>query len=92
MRPLRSGQGALCPYRRQHSLLRGPERREESVPLRPDLSTVLRFEGLPHDLGVKILDRSVVIAELLEESRVALDVGEQERDRSRRQVGHAWPP
>ena len=55
---------------------------EERVALCVDLGPALGPEVLPEEQPVVADDVAVLVAELLEQARRALDVGEQERDRA----------
>jgi hypothetical protein len=73
-----SREGSLRVRSREHRILRPPERDEEGIALRVhDFAAVVR-EGLLQQalmLGEKV---RVSVAELLEQLRGALDVGEEE--------------
>ena len=90
--PRRFRQSALRRDRSAEPLDRGGERDEEGVALGPDLSAALGLQRPPDDLGVKLLDGSVAFAQLLQQPRGALDVGEHERYRSCWQVGQRSAP
>ncbi len=77
----RAGDGVACP----------PEREEERVTLRVDLSPAVRLEALPQDALVIREDDVVLLAELLEEPRRPFDVGEEKRDGPGRQFSHPSP-
>ena len=91
--------GPRMPLERELRLDRGTEGRgcgredgEERVALRADDQAVVRLDRRPHDVVMLLEQRRVRVAEVLDEPRAPLDVGEQERDGSRRQVaesGHA---
>jgi hypothetical protein len=85
------GQAPLGGHSGLHSLHRAPEGREERVPLRADLDPAALVDGPAQDGGVIVQDLRVQIADLLEQARGALDVGEQEGDRSGRQLSHVGP-
>ena len=74
-----------CPRR----IVGTAERDEEGVPLRVDLAAA-RIGRRPADDPAMILERTAIAlaAELPKQTRRALDVGEQERDRSARALGH----
>ena len=56
----------------------------ERVALRVDLSAAVRLKVLPENLLMVCEELAVAVAQLLQESRRALDVGKQERDRPSR--------
>jgi hypothetical protein len=70
-------------------IVRALERNEERVALRVDLDAVVAPERLPQQPTMVRQDVDVAVTELLEESRRALDVGEEQRDGSGRQLAHA---
>src|SRR6185503_3135581 len=64
------------------------EGEEERVALVVDLDPVHRLEGRPDESTMRREQLAVEVAELLQQLRRALDVGEDERDRSARERGH----
>jgi hypothetical protein len=86
VRPVFLGQAPLRGHRRTDALGGDAEYCEEGVALGPDLAAPLRFQDPPDDFRVAILDRSVPLAELLEQPGGPLDVCEQERHRPRWQA------
>jgi hypothetical protein len=64
------------------------EGEEERVALRVDLASTGRAERLADDPAMLRENLAVRLPELLEERSRALDVGEDERDRARRQLRH----
>jgi hypothetical protein len=61
---------------------------EERIPLRVDLVTSVRSERLAQQPLMFRKHLSVALAQLLEQPRRSLDVGEQEGDGARRQLSH----
>ena len=57
-----------------------------------DDQAVVRLDRRPHDVVMLLEQRRVRVTQVLDEPRAALDVGEQERDGSRRQVTDAGTP
>jgi hypothetical protein len=86
--PVVFGERALRGNRARNRVLRARERVEERVALRVDLRAAAGAKVLAHDPPVVAHDVSVAFAELLEQARRALDVGEEECDRSGRKHGH----
>ena len=83
-RLLRRGGGRNC--------VRGPsERDEEGISLRVDLDPAVLVDRLADDAMVPGQDVRVLVAELMEQLRRALDVGEEEGDGSGRQLSHSRP-
>ncbi len=83
--PLRPGVRAESPLSRNRAgdrLRCAREGVEERVALRVDLRAALRAQVLAEEPAVLADDFAVVVAELLEQPRRALDVGEEERDRA----------
>src|SRR5918992_5710359 len=68
-----------------HRLVRGWKGREERVALSSNLGAAGPRNGRFQDLGVLVLDRAVVLSELLEEAGRSLYVGEEESDGSGRE-------
>ena len=83
-RPFVLCERALSFDRCPHGVLRAREREEERVALRVDLAARRRLEGAAQEPPLVGQHLPVVVAELLQQARRALDVGEQERD------GAAW--
>ena len=79
-RPLVRGKRTLGVDGRADRVLRPAERGEEGVALGIDLPAVVRGERVADDALVLGEDRAVVVAQLLEQPRRALDVGEEEGD------------
>ena len=65
------------------------ERDEERVPLRVHLDTAVPRKGLPQDAAVLAQQLRVAVAVLLQQSRRALDVGEEEGHCSAGKIAHA---
>jgi hypothetical protein len=70
---------------------------EELVPTIIDFQTAGRRDGVAQQPPVVVQDALVVVAELVHETRRALDVGEEQRDCSMRKVRHVraasgYPP
>jgi hypothetical protein len=74
-RPLRVG-------RRVDGVPRTSERAEERVTLRVDLDAAVRLDGLAHEAAVFRERVRVSLAQVLEQARRPLDVGEEQRDRA----------
>jgi hypothetical protein len=70
------------------SVLRPSEHEEERVSLGVHLDAVARGEDPPDDAPMAGEDVGVALAEPLEQLGRALDVGEDEGDGPRRQLGH----
>ncbi len=82
------GEPALGLDRRGDSLRGVREHHEERVAGRADLDAAVVPHGPADHLRVLIARGGVPLPEFLEQLRRALDVGEQERDRPGRQLGH----
>lgn len=93
-RPLMPGERPLPGDGCRDSLPRVVEGDEERVALRRDLVSVVRGPRLAQQPVVLVEDAVVVVAEVLQEPRRRLDIGEQEGDGAagRRSVGHRDPP
>ena len=72
--------GALGVDGRGDGVARAREREEEGVALRVDLDAAVLREALAHQPPVVGEDVGVAVAELLQQARRALDVGEDEGD------------
>jgi hypothetical protein len=79
---------ALAVDRRLDPVARTGERDEERVALGADLVAVVRDERLTEEPAMVGQQLAVPLAELLEQARRALDVGEEHRHRPRGQHGH----
>ena len=79
------GQRALRPRRGVHRLTRICEREVERIALHLDFDSSVCRERLPQQAAV-VLERAHVrlLAQLLEQPRRALDIGEEQRDRAAR--------
>src|SRR5205823_4559177 len=87
--PFVVAQRALRLDRRRHRVAGARERVEERVALRVDLRPAVRAERLAHDAPVVVRHAAVpVVAELLQEPRRPLDVGEDERDGAAGKLRH----
>ena len=64
---------------------------EERVALRVDLDPAVLVDRLADDAMVLGQDVRVIVAELMEQLRRALDVGEEEGDGSGRQLSNSRP-
>ena len=62
---------------------------EERITFGQNLGAEVGIPGTPHDLPVPLEERRPAGPECLGKARRALDVGEQERDGSSRELGHA---
>ena len=82
------GERALGLDRRVGRVLGAREREEERVALRVDLGAAASLHGAAHDPPVVVHDLRVVVAELLQQPRRALDVAEEEGDRSAGKRAH----
>jgi hypothetical protein len=89
--PLVGGEAALGVDRGPDRPHRAGERHEEGIALGADLHAAARLDGLAHDRRVLVPDRGVPIAQLLQQPRGTLDVGEQEGDGSGRQRRQGRP-
>ena len=78
---------------RRRDRVAGPrEREEEGVALRVDLRAAARAERLAHETAVVGRDAPVgLVAELLQQPRRALDVGEDEGDGAAGELGSSAP-
>ena len=74
---------------REHSLARARERNEERVALRIHLVAVVSVERISQQLPVVRQNCGIPLAQLLDEPRRPLDVGEEEGDCAARHVRHA---
>src|SRR5439155_8673570 len=83
-RPVVLGEGLLCSDDGLRSLPRILEDDEELVAALVDDDAALTFDGLVEEPAVFVEDVRVPVAETLHELRRALDVGEDECDRSMR--------
>jgi hypothetical protein len=70
---------------------RAGKHHEERVPFRTHLDPVAPSDGPADDGGMLVAEAGVPIAELLEQPGGPLDVGEQEGDRSGRELCHLRP-
>jgi hypothetical protein len=86
--PLVSSQCALALDRCRDGIACPLERVEERVALRVHFASAGLGKGCAQDAAMIADNGGVVVAELVEELRRALDVGEQKRDRSGRVGGH----
>jgi hypothetical protein len=85
---LLSGQSALSRHRGSYGLRRRSECDEERIPFGPNLVALLLRDRPADDLGVAILKNTIPIAQSVKERGGPFDVGEQEGNRSRRQLSH----
>src|SRR6266851_9570283 len=65
---------------------------EEGIALRVDLVPVILVERRAQQVPRLHQQAGVAVAHLLEEVRGSLDIAEEQRDRSRRELTHAAPP
>ena len=86
VRPRLGGERALDLGRGGDRVPRAREREEDAVTGPVDLRAAVRRGGLAHELAHARPRGREPLAEQVEEPRRALDVGEEERDRPRRQV------
>ena len=86
VRPFRGGEGSLPVDGRRGGIRCATERDHERVPLRVDLDAAVPRERFPEQLSVLVLDGGIACPECAEETRRALDVGEEQRDRAVGQV------
>ena len=77
---------------REKRISRARERDEERVSLRIDLVAAVGGESGSKQALVIGQHVAIAIAELLDEPRRPLDVGEEKRDRAGRHLGHARKP
>ncbi|CAN5296444.1 hypothetical protein BH09ACT13_BH09ACT13_04620 [soil metagenome] len=89
--PVVLGERALRDDRRSESRIRTREREEERVSLRVDLAPAALGRGLADGALVLCPDGAVALAQVLEQPRRPLDVGEEECDGAGRQLGHTSP-
>ena len=82
------GQAALGVHGRGSRVRRPRERHEERVTLRIDLDTVVGRTGRAHDPAMIVERIAVPVAELVQQPRRPLDVREEERHHSTREL--AW--
>jgi hypothetical protein len=75
----------------REGIARSWERGEDGIALGPQDSSAVALDRLFQELIVLLKHRGVAITEGLEEPRGALDVGEQERDCSGREISHLGP-
>ncbi len=87
--PVRGRMRTLCFYRRGHGVSCAREGEEECVSLGIDLDAVVGTESATSDSSMRGQDVGILVAEPLEQLRRVLDVGEEERHRPSRQLGHA---
>src|SRR5829696_5943459 len=85
-RPSVCAERALRGDRAAHGVAGAHEREEECVALGVDLATTGAAELLAQDPAVLVQHIAVRIAEIATQLRRSFDVGEQERDRPRRQL------
>ena len=88
LRPVVRHERALTLDRSEEGVARARERDEERVALRVDLVSAVSVERLAEQALMVGQHGAVVLAELLDEPRRALDVGEEERDRAGRGFHH----
>jgi hypothetical protein len=84
----RAAEGSLSLVRCYERILRPGERDEEGVALRVDLDPTMPGEGLAQDLPMLSERVCIGIAELVEQLRRALDVGEEEGDGAGGELAH----
>src|ERR1700736_4783858 len=82
----------LCRDRRLQRLACGREGGKDRIPLRVDLLAAFFLNRRADQQSALRQDVRIVVPQLLEETRGALDVGEKKGDRSCRQSSQAWPP
>ena len=73
-----------------HGARSGGEGGEEGVALGADLGAAARHDGGAQDLGMPLQDRAIAVAELPEQARGPLDIGEQEGHRTGRECSGPW--
>jgi hypothetical protein len=86
--PRLRGQRPLRGYGRCDRIAGPRERDEEGVALRVDLVALELLERRSEQASVRRQDVAVALAELPQQPRRPLDIGEEERDRSGRAVSH----
>ena len=86
--PVVRGEAPLGGDRRPDRPRRAGEHDEEGVAVGADLDPAAVGDGSPDDRRVLVQDRRVPVAECLEETGRAFDVGEEERHGPGGQVGH----
>ena len=83
-----SSEGTLNIHRSRESIQSTSKCHEESVPLCVNLIPVPLLENSTQQLPVLFQQIGVAVAQLLEQARGSLDIGEEQRNRSRREVMH----
>ena len=89
LRPRLGGEAALGIDGGGEGLRRAVEDDEKRVTLGQDLGAVMGLPGASPDLTMTLQERRPTGPQRLRQARRALDVGEQERDGSGRELGHA---
>ena len=89
--PAMGGQRPLALSRRRHRVAGPREGNEERVTLGADLTPAELGEGGPKQPPMLPQHLQVAVAQPLQQPGRALDVGEQQRDRAARQLGHDAP-
>ena len=77
-----SGECTLNCYRSRDSIYSTHKCHEESVPLRVNFVSIPLLASKTQHLAVLHQHTGVAVAQLLEQARGALDIGEEQRDRS----------
>lgn len=90
--PRVSRKSALRVRGRSHGVLRATEGDEERVALGPDLDAAVLLDGGAYQPMMLLERLGVSVAELLQEPRRPLDIGEEEGDRSGRELGDHLGP
>ena len=91
LRPSLRRQRPLHLYRRGKRIAGAAERHEERVPLRVDLAAAVTGTRGAHQTIVTAQNLRVALTKPAKQARGTLDISEQERDRSARQIRHgAW--
>src|SRR6266699_4995767 len=90
--PGKGEEGTLSGHRRQDRIGGACKGHKKSVTLRVHLTTVPLVENATQKLSALRQHVGKTLAQLLEQARRSLDVGEEQGDGSCWEVGHARPP
>src|SRR5205823_5522381 len=87
-----ASQGALRSDRCGDSISGTGESDEEGIALRVDLAAAILLEGMTQQASALRQHAGIALAQLLEQLRGALDIREEEGERSRWKMTHGGPP